>query len=111
MYCRKFHYKAGTFYVGRVHKTQHLFMVLKGESVVWTENGIVSLQQGDVYIGEPGTKRVLFAKTDGFWVTVQRTDKIDIKEMEEELMEPDDTSPFDAFNHLKNSVIELEKIS
>ena len=101
MYCRKVFRPAGTLIVGKVHKHHHLFLCAMGEIIAWTENGMKRLQAGDVVESKPGTKRVTLAVTDAIGVTVHRTDKTDLDEIEVELVEPDNTALFDSSNLLK----------
>jgi hypothetical protein len=101
MYCRKVFRPAGTLIVGKVHKHHHLFLCAMGEIIAWTEAGMKRLQAGDVVESKPGTKRVTLAVTDAIGVTVHRTDKTDLDEIEAELVEPDNTALFDSSNLLK----------
>ena len=101
MYCRKVFRPAGTLIVGKVHKHHHLFLCAMGEIIAWTENGMKRLKAGDVVESKPGTKRVTLAVTDAIGVTVHRTDKTDLDEIETELVEPDNTALFDSSNLLK----------
>lgn len=101
MYCRKVFRPAGTLIVGKVHKHHHLFLCAMGEIIAWTENGMKRLQAGDVVESKPGTKRVTLAVTDAIGMTVHRTNKTDLDEIEAELVEFDETSMFDSGNNLK----------
>jgi len=108
MYMRKVFRPAGTLIVGKVHKEPHFFLCAKGEIIAWTENGMKRLQAGDVVESKPGTKRVTLAVTDAIGVTIHRTDKTDLDEIEAELIEPDTTALFDANNGIKTLKIEGE---
>lgn len=110
MYCRKVFRQAGTLIVGKVHKEPHFFMCAKGEIIAWTEKGMRKLQAGDVVESKPGTKRVTLAVTDAIGITIHRTDKTDLDEIEAELIEPDDTALFDSSNNLKKIVSEMKKL-
>lgn len=110
MYCRKVFRQAGTLIVGKVHKEPHFFMCAKGEIIAWTEAGMRKLQAGDVVESKPGTKRVTLAVTDAIGITIHRTDKTDLDEIEAELIEPDDTALFDSSNNLKKIVSEMKKL-
>jgi quercetin dioxygenase-like cupin family protein len=106
MYMRKVFRPAGTLIVGKVHKEPHFFLCAKGEIIAWTENGMKRLQAGDVVESKPGTKRVTLAVTDAIGITIHRTDKTDLDEIEAELIEPDTTALFDANNDIKKLKIE-----
>ena len=103
MYCRKLFRKAGTLIVGKVHKKDHLFMCVMGEIIAWTENGMKKMIAGDIIESKAGTKRVTLALTDAIGITVHKTDKTDLDEIEAELIEPDDMALFDSSNKLKIS--------
>ena len=106
MYMRKVFRPAGTVIVGKVHKEPHFFLCAMGEIVAWTENGMVTLRAGDVVESKPGTKRVTMAVTDSIGITIHRTDKTDLDEIEVELIEPDTTALFDARNDVKERLLE-----
>lgn len=110
MYCRRVYRPAGTLIVGKVHKEPHFFMCAKGEIIAWTEAGMRKLQAGDIVESKPGTKRVTLAVTDAIGVTIHRTDKTDLDEIEAELIEPDDMALFDSSNNLKKIVSEMKKL-
>jgi len=101
MYLRKVFRPAGTLIVGKVHKEPHFFLCAKGEIIAWTESGMKRLQAGDVVESKPGTKRVTVAVTDAIGITIHKTDKTDLDEIEAELIEPDTTALFDANNEIK----------
>ena len=105
MYCRKVWRCAGTLVVGKVHKKDHFFMCVAGEIIAWTEKGMKTLKAGDIIESKPGTKRVTFAVTDAIGIMVHKTDKTDLDEIEEELIEEEETSMFDSGNKLKNPVL------
>lgn len=110
MYCRKLIRPAGTLIVGKVHKEPHFFLCAKGEIIAWTENGMKKLQAGDIIESEPGTKRVTLATMDSIGITVHKTDKTDLDEIEAELIEPDDLALFDSSNKLKEIVSQMKEL-
>ena len=110
MYCRRVYRSAGTLIVGKVHKEPHFFMCAKGEIIAWTEAGMRKLQAGDVIESKPGTKRVTLAVTDAIGITIHRTDKTDLDEIEAELIEPDDAALFDSSNKLKQIVGQMKAL-
>jgi quercetin dioxygenase-like cupin family protein len=101
MYLRKVFRPAGTLIVGKVHKEPHFFLCAKGEIIAWTELGMRHLYAGDVIESKPGTKRVTLAATDAIGITIHRTDKTDLDDIEAELIEPDTAALFDSSNKLK----------
>jgi hypothetical protein len=110
MYCRKVFRPAGALIVGKVHKQPHFFLCAKGEIIAWTESGMKRLQAGDVVECKPGTKRVTLAVEDSIGVTIHKTDKTDLDEMEAELVEPDDTALFNSHNQIKQIVSQMKAL-
>lgn len=101
MYCRKVFRPAGTIIVGKIHKSDHFFMCTSGEIIAWSEKGMVTLKAGDVIESKAGTKRVTLAVVDSIGITVHKTDKTDLDEIEAELIEPEDVSMYDSSNNIK----------
>lgn len=110
MYSRKLFRKAGTLIVGKVHKHDHLFICAMGEIIAWTENGMKKLGPGDIIESKAGTKRVTLATVDSIGITVHKTDKTDLDEIESEMIEPDENALFDSSNNLKQIVLESQNI-
>jgi len=108
MYCRKVFRSAGTLIVGKVHKKDHFFICAKGEIIAWTENGMKKLSEGSIIECKSGTKRVTLATMDSIGITVHKTDKTDLDEIEKELIEIDETALFDSSNTLKDWALELQ---
>lgn len=109
MYCRKVSRSKGVLIVGKVHKKEHFFICAAGVIIAWTDQGMKTLRAGDVLECLPGTKRVTLAVTDAIGITVHKTNKKNLDEIEAELMEPDVTALFDARNQLKSLTIKGEK--
>lgn len=109
MYCRKLFRKAGTLIVGKVHKKDHFFMCVSGQIIAWSEKGMKTLNPGDIIESKSGTKRVTLATVDSIGVTVHVTDKTDLNDIEQELIEPDEMALFDSSNKLKEMALELQK--
>ena len=110
MYCRRVFRPAGALIVGKVHKQPHFFLCAKGEIIAWTDKGMKRLQAGDVVECQPGTKRVTLAVQDSIGITIHKTDKTDLDEMEAELIEPDDMAMFDSANKLKQIVSDMKAL-
>ena len=110
MYSRKVFRPAGTLIVGKVHKADHFFICAAGEIIAWTESGMKKLQAGDIVESKAGTKRVTLSLTDAVGITVHKTDKTDLDEIEKELIEPDDTAMFDSANIIKILNQELKQV-
>lgn len=105
MYCRKLWREKGTLIVGKVHKQDHVFLCAKGKIKIWTDTGIKILEAGDVLESKAGTKRVTLALEDSIGITIHKTDKTDLDEIEKELIEDDGLALFDANNKLREILI------
>lgn len=64
------------------------------------------LEAGSIVVSGPGVKRAGHALEDCLCINVHRTDKTDLDEIEEELVEPDPHALFDARNIQKVEAIE-----
>jgi hypothetical protein len=110
MYCRKMEMPMGMVVVGKLHKTDHFFMCTKGEIMVASENGMKNLYAGDIIEAKPGTKRVIYAVVDSIIINVHKTDKTDLDEIEEELIEAEEIAIFDSNNKLKDPSLKFQNI-
>lgn len=112
MYLRTLWRRAGTLIIGKVHKKEHFYLVLKG-SVRITGNegseGPVTLTAPAVVVSHPGTQRAVYALEDSLCATVHRTDATDMDAIETDLVEPDERAFFGPGNALKADL--LEKLS
>lgn len=87
VYAREITIKAGTLLTGKVHKTEHLNIVSKGEITVWTETGMKRVKAPFTMVSKPGTKRVGFAHEDTVWTTIHGTHETDLVKLEADLIE------------------------
>lgn len=102
MYCRQVVQPAGCLVVGKVHKREHFFMLVQGVLAVTEGDGVAEeIHAPFLHCSAPGTKRALLALTDVLYMTIHRTDATSVEEAEDELVEPDPTSPFLPGNKLK----------
>lgn len=101
MYCRVLFRPRGCLIVGKVHRKEHFYVVCSGTVRVTTDEGVKDVTGPAVIVSSPGTKRAVLAMTDATCLTVHRTDKVDLDDIEEELIEPEAGALFDARNKLK----------
>lgn len=88
LYAREITIPAGTMLTGKIHRTEHLNIISKGDITVWTEDGMKRLQAPFCLVSRPGTKRVGYAHTDTVWTTIHATTETDLEALEHELIEP-----------------------
>ena len=87
-YARQIFIPQGTLVVGKIHKHAHLNLLMLGQAVVATEDGIMTYTAPFVFTSLPGTKRVVVAVQDVIWVTVHLTEQTDLAKIEEEIIAP-----------------------
>ena len=90
MYARQITIPAGTTLVGKVHKSEHFFMLLKGDMTLWTEEGMRRVQAPYVACAKPGIKRVGLAHADSVCINVHTTELTDLEQIEEQLVEKEE---------------------
>ena len=102
MYCRVVRRDAGVLIVGKVHKREHFYMVIEGAVAVVQDGAERKIYHApSIIVSQPGTHRAVLAIKDSVCLTVHRTDKTDLDEIEEELIEDDPTALFNSRNQLK----------
>ena len=101
MYCREVFREAGTLVVGAVHKKEHFYIVVSGTVSITDGLSESSEVTGPkVMVSQPGTKRAVYAHTDAVCITVHKTDKTDLDEVEADLVEEDPKSAYLSGNTL-----------
>ena len=102
LYIRKISVAAGTVIVTKLHQTEHPYFVLSGKFAVLTDEHGWQVREAPVAdITRVGTKRVVVILEDVVWITVHKTDSIDLEEIEKELIA--DTYE-DMMEHLNKEV-------
>lgn len=89
MYAREMFIPAGTVLTGAVHKVEHL-SIFVGDITVWTEGGMKRMTGHNTFISKPGAKRVGYAHSDTWCTGFFPTDKTDVAELENDLVEDAD---------------------
>jgi hypothetical protein len=70
MYLRSIRIPAGSLVVGKIHKEEHLVILLEGALRLYTEaGGLVEVHAPLVLRSPPGAKRAALALADTVWVT------------------------------------------
>lgn len=86
IYAREITIPKGTLLTGKIHKTEHINIVSKGDISVLTEDGIKRIKAPFIMVARPGTKRVGFAHEDTVWTTIHATNETDLEKLETELI-------------------------
>lgn len=91
LYSREIFMPKGTLLTSKIHKTEHMYVVLQGVAHVWTdEGGVVTIEAPFFGITKPGTRRVIFIQEDCRWATFHPTKETNIEQIEAELIHPHD---------------------
>ena len=89
-YARTIRMKAGTVLTGKVHATEHIFMVSEGVLTVATEEGTRTVDAGFQAVCRAGLKRAGFCHTDVVCTNVHITTETDLVKLEALLIEPEE---------------------
>lgn len=91
VYVREIFMPAGTFVIGKMHKTEHFNIITQGKvRILEANNSTHEVFAGDVFTSKAGVKKVLYIIEDTRWVTVHPTDTVDMNQLEEELIIPEE---------------------
>lgn len=90
VYMRQMDAAAGTLVVSKMHRTEHMNILLKGSLTVATEDGIQLMIAPCVLKSMPGTKRIGYFHEDSSWITIHPTSDTDLEKIEQQVIVPDD---------------------
>ena len=88
-YARTLTLPAGTVLTGKVHATEHIFFVSKGDITLVTDDGVRRVGAGFQAVCRPGMKRAGICHTEVVVTNVHITDLADLVELEAALIVPD----------------------
>ena len=98
MYLRELPRRKGTLIVGKVHKKEHFYLVIKGEVSIAGDGKVKRVKAPAIFVCQPGTKRAVYAHKDSVCVTVHCVSSRDLEKIEEELVEFDPQALFGPGN-------------
>lgn len=102
LYCREMEAPAGVTIVGKVHKFEHFFVLLKGEMTLVSDGFKQRVTAPFIAVSLPGIKRAGYAHTDCVCANFHYVGGLrDVEQAEEFLVEADPTARFDAYNRVK----------
>ena len=99
-YARTIAIPAGASLTGKVHATEHIFIISRGDITLVTEDGRRRVQAPFQMVCRPGLKRAGYAHTEVVCTNVHITDETDLAALERELIEHDSLSMPEAFEVL-----------
>jgi hypothetical protein len=88
LYAREITIPQDVIAVGKIHKTQHINVISKGEVTMLTENGPLRVAAPYTWVVEPGKKAAAYAHSETVWTSfcVNPTDERDLEKLEEALI-------------------------
>ncbi len=94
IYARELRIPAGVLLTGKIHKTEHLNMLVKGRIEISNAEGSKEMIAPQIFVSPPGTKRAGYAHEDSVWVTIHATTETDLEQLERDIV-------VDSFNELE----------
>jgi hypothetical protein len=87
VYLREIFMPAGTYVIGKEHKTEHFNIILKGQAYVLMNDDVQLITAPCTFVSEAGTRKVLVVLEDMIWQTthVNPDNTTDIEELEDKL--------------------------
>ena len=99
IYVREIFIKKGMFAIGKIHKLNHTFFLMKGKLLLCTEKGVSEIEAPFYGNAEAGTKRVVVALEDVVFVNVHPNPNniTEIEKLEENFV----VSSYDEYDNYK----------
>jgi hypothetical protein len=72
-YARQIFLPKGTAIIGKIHRHEHLNIIISGKVSVVTDAGKKYFEAPLVFVSDLGTKRAVYAEEDTIWVTIHLT--------------------------------------
>lgn len=89
MYVRELSVPANVLFVTKIHKKTHPMFLLKGTVAIYVDGEVKKVIAPYSFITPSGTKRVVYTYTDIIWTTVHKTNKRNLKKIEDEIIAKD----------------------
>tara|TARA_R110000822_G_scaffold286165_1_gene407515 strand:- start:78 stop:500 length:423 start_codon:yes stop_codon:yes gene_type:complete len=86
VYARSMFIPAGTILTGKIHNFESIAILAKGTIRITNGTDSYVISEGHIMVDQPGVKRLGYAETDVVFITVHRTDNIEIEAIENELV-------------------------
>lgn len=87
VYLREIFMPADTVVIGKVHKTEHFNILMKGACLIVHANGLrEELRAPCTFVSKPNVQKVLYITEDMVWQTVHVTDERDLVNLEAQLI-------------------------
>jgi hypothetical protein len=91
VYLRVMIIDAGTFVVGKAHRTRHIAQVLKGSCSVTSDDGsVMNLIAPSIFVVEPGRKKMILAHEELWFSNIHPSDTDDLDLIEAKVIVPEE---------------------
>lgn len=88
LYLREIFMPADTIVIGRVHKTSHFNILVKGACLIVHDDGTrEELRAPMVFVSQAGVQKVLYITEDMIWMTTHPSDETDLEKLDAMLVE------------------------
>jgi hypothetical protein len=103
IYIRTIFMPAGTFVMGKSHKTEHFNIIETGKCKLMMDGEMSIIEAPDRFVSKPGVKKILYIIDDMTWSTVHVTGETDLKKLEAEhvMTEDEEKGMIEYFETLK----------
>ena len=88
VYVREFHMQIQDVVIGKIHRHDHIAMLIKGKALVVSEQGKLEIESPYIWNSKAGEKRAVYALDDCVFVTIHPTEETDLDKIEEEVIAP-----------------------
>ncbi|GAA5075447.1 hypothetical protein [Lysobacter panacisoli] len=91
IYGRALPIKAGSIIVGKIHRHEHIVMLIKGSVTVNTDRGMETITAPHIWVAAPGAKRAFYAHEDSLLFTAHTNpnNERDLEVIEAHVIEPE----------------------
>ena len=86
LYAREITIPKGTLLTGKIHLSEHLNVISKGDISVMTDEGVKRIVAPATIISKPGIKRIGYAHEDTVWTTIHACSETDVEKIEAALV-------------------------
>lgn len=93
VYIREITMPAGSFIIGKIHRTRHFNIIQRGRCSLVSESGTEDLTGPLTFVSEAGVQKALYIHEETVWSTVHLTEERELEALEAALIEADPSYP------------------
>ncbi len=83
IYGREMFVPKGVILTGKIHKTEQMSIILKGDMSVLIDDKMTRVKTGDTWVSPAGTKRIMRANKDSRYIVIHGTHERDLEKIED----------------------------